>query len=62
MPSGATVMKVVKAILGPTPNPPRGVKEWCINSAAVDIPGKAILANSEDGKLYRWEPDQQHAK
>jgi hypothetical protein len=32
-----------------------GVKEWCINSAAVDLRGKAILANSEDGKLYHWD-------
>jgi hypothetical protein len=31
------------------------VKEWCINSAAVDIPGKYVLANSEDGNLYRWD-------
>lgn len=53
--TGITVMKEVLTILGPTPNPPEGVKEWCINSAAVDIPGKSILANSEDGNLYRWD-------
>jgi hypothetical protein len=54
--TGVTVMNVVLAILGPTPNPPLGgVKEWCINSAAVDVPGKSILANSEDGNLYRWD-------
>ncbi len=53
--TGVTVMNEVLTILGPTPNPPQGVKEWCINSAAVDIPGKAIMANSEDGKLYRWD-------
>lgn len=54
--TGATVMKEVLTILGPTPNPPlAGVKEWCINSAAVDIPGKSVLAGSEDGKLYRWD-------
>ena len=48
-------MNEVLTILGPTPNPPlQGVKEWCINSAAVDIAGKSILANSEDGNLYRW--------
>ncbi len=53
--TGVTVMNEVLTILGPTPNPPlQGVKEWCINSAAVDIAGKSILANSEDGNLYRW--------
>jgi len=31
------------------------VREWCINSAAVDPVSGAILANSEDGKLYRWD-------
>jgi hypothetical protein len=53
--TGVTVMNEVLTILGPTPNPPEGVKEWCINSAAVDIPGKSVLANSEDGNLYRWD-------
>jgi len=49
-------MQEVLTILGPTPNPPlQGVKEWCINSAAVDRATKAIMANSEDGKLYRWD-------
>jgi hypothetical protein len=31
------------------------VKEWCINSAAVDPFTKSVLANSEDGNLYRWD-------
>jgi hypothetical protein len=53
--TGVTVMNEVLTILGPTPSPPEGVKEWCINSAAVDIPGKSVLANSEDGNLYRWD-------
>jgi hypothetical protein len=50
-----TVMKEVITILGVTPDPDGGVKEWCINTAAVDPFGKSILANSEDGKLYRWD-------
>jgi hypothetical protein len=53
--TGETVMKEILTILGPTPDPAGGVKEWCINSTAVDMGGGAILANSEDGKLYRWD-------
>jgi hypothetical protein len=55
--TGATVMNEVETILGPTPDPGHGtgaVKEWCINSAAVDPATDSVLAGSEDGKLYRW--------
>lgn len=55
-----SVMKEVITILGVTPDPefpqyPGAVREWCINTAAVDPISKSILANSEDGKLYRWD-------
>jgi hypothetical protein len=54
--TGATVMREVLTILGPTSaGPEGGVKEWCINSAAVDPGTKSVLAGSEDGKLYRWD-------
>jgi hypothetical protein len=54
--TGATVMNEVLTILGPTPNPPLpGVREWCINTAAIDPFTKSILVNNEDGKLYRWD-------
>jgi len=60
--SGATnVMKEVLTIAGPTPDSgfrptyPNAVREWCINSAAVDPFTKSVLANNEDGKLYRWD-------
>jgi hypothetical protein len=59
-----TTMKVMKEVLtiaGPTPDPdfiaqgfPNARKEWCINSAVVDQASDSVLANSEDGKLYRW--------
>jgi hypothetical protein len=50
------VMKEVSTIVGPTPNSSLpGVKEWCINSAAVDPVTHSVLANSEDGILYRWD-------
>ena len=53
--TGATVMKEIATIAGPTPNTTEpGVKEWCINTAAVDPATPSILVNSEDGKLYRW--------
>jgi hypothetical protein len=59
--SGATVMKEVLTIAGPTPDSgfrpayPNAVREWCINTAAVDPFTKSVLANNEDGKLYRWD-------
>jgi hypothetical protein len=58
--SSARVMKEVLTIKGVTPDSgfpgfPGAVREWCINAAAVDPVTKSILANSEDGKLYRWD-------
>jgi hypothetical protein len=59
--SGASVMNEVITIAGPTPDPeftnslPNAVREWCINSAAVDPFTKSVLANNEDGKMYRWD-------
>ncbi len=46
--------------MGVTPDPdfptfPGAVREWCINTAAVDPFTKSVMANSEDGKLYRWD-------
>ena len=31
------------------------MKEWCINSAAIDPISKAGMVNSEDGVLYWWD-------
>src|SRR5262249_38750834 len=58
---GLAVMNVVMSAVWPTPDFdnrfffPNPVKEWCINTAAVDPFTKSVLVNSEDGKLYRWD-------
>jgi len=54
------VMKEILTIKGVTKDPnfpqfPNAVREWCINMAAIDPVTKTVLANSEDGKLYRWD-------
>lgn len=53
-------MDEVLSILGVTPDDehpsyPGAVREWCINNAVVDPATDSILANSEDGRLYRWD-------
>ena len=56
------VMKEVLTVAGPTPDPrlrdashPNAVREWCINSAAIDPFTKCIIVNCEDGWVYRWD-------
>ena len=55
----ATVMREVITIVGVTADPhngfPNAVREWCINTAAIDPYTKSALVNSEDGWLYRWD-------
>jgi hypothetical protein len=59
--TGATVMNTVLTVTGVTPDPeydgtyPNAVREWCINSAAIDPANKCAVVNSEDGKAYRWD-------
>ena len=51
-----SVMKEVLTVLGPTPEGAApAVREWCINSAAVDPINKCAVVNSEDGGVYRWD-------
>lgn len=59
-PTNLQVAKKILEVLGPTPdgdypNNPGAVREWCINSAAVDPFNKAVIVNSEDGKSYCWD-------
>lgn len=59
--SGVSVMREILTVAGPTPDDefgasfPNAVREWCINTAAVDSITKSVVANSEDGRLYRWD-------
>ena len=54
--SGLAIMRELLSILGPTfeSGSSGPVKEWCINTMAVDPLTQSILVNSEDGVLYRW--------
>ena len=51
------VMREVLTILGPTLDAGStiGRREWCINTMVTDPERKSILANNEDGILYRWD-------
>jgi hypothetical protein len=59
--TGATVMNTVLTVAGVTPDTeylssfPNAVREWCINSAAIDPFNHCAVVNSEDGNLYRWD-------
>ncbi|HTQ08960.1 MAG TPA: hypothetical protein VMI31_02700, partial [Fimbriimonadaceae bacterium] len=57
--SGFTVMNEVITVVGVTadsefPDTPGAVREWCINSVAIDPFTKCAIINSEDGHCYRW--------
>lgn len=54
--STTTVMKEVMTVTGVTTDGAApAVKEWCINSAAIDPFTKSAIVNSEDGTVYRWD-------
>jgi hypothetical protein len=53
-------MREVLTMIGPTPDAPTpafpfAVREWCINTAAVNPATKSIFVPNEDGRLYRWD-------
>ena len=37
-----------------TPTIPTAVREWCINTAAVNPATNSVFTPSEDGHIYRW--------
>jgi len=56
-------MNAFATVLGPTPdaefpNTPGAVREWCVNSAAIDTSRRAAILNCEDGVCYRWSFDK----
>ncbi len=58
---GLVEMREVETIIGCTPDPdnlgstyPFAVREWCINTAAVNPPSMSVFTPSEDGHIYRW--------
>lgn len=58
--SGISTMKEIATVVGPTPDAdfpsnPLAVREWCVNTCAVDVAGKCIIVNCEDGVLYKWD-------
>jgi hypothetical protein len=58
--TGATVMKEIITIKGPTldddyPSVPGAVREWCVNTVAIDVAKKSAIVHNEDGKVYRWD-------
>jgi hypothetical protein len=52
-----TVMREILTILGPTfdAGSTTARREWCINTMAADPARNSILANNEDGIMYRWD-------
>jgi hypothetical protein len=52
-----SVMREVMTILGPTLDAGSSTarREWCINTMAADPLRRSVLANNEDGVMYRWD-------
>jgi hypothetical protein len=59
--NGLVEMRELLTVIGPTadveyqgPTYPYAVREWCINTAAVNPATDCIFTPSEDGRIYRW--------
>ena len=60
--NGLLLMREVLTVIGPTSDPesrsarlPYAVREWCINTAAVNPATHSVFTPSEDGHVYRWD-------
>ena len=31
------------------------MREWCVNTVAIDAAKHSAIVHSEDGKIYRWD-------
>ena len=58
---GLVEMREVLTMIGPTPDEdnlsatfPYAVREWCINTAAVDPDTFSIFVPNENGRIHRW--------
>jgi len=59
---GLVEMREVLSVIGATPDKnalssefPYAVREWCINTAAVNPATNSVFTPSEDGHIYRWD-------
>ena len=59
---GLVQMREVLTVIAPSPDRdrvssafPNAMREWCINTAAVNPATRSIFAPNEDGYLYRWD-------
>ena len=59
--NGLLIMREVATVIGPTadvennsPSLPYAVREWCINTAAVNPATGSVYFPSEDGHIYSW--------
>lgn len=59
--NGMLIMREVMTVIGPTADAenrssslPYAVREWCINTPAVNPATNSVFMPSEDGRLYRW--------
>ncbi len=59
--NGLLIMREVMTVIGPTADAenrsaslPLAVREWCINTPAVNPATNSVFTPSEDGHVYRW--------